>query len=199
MDNLVLNLSLYTGIDLSAVFKDEDLTGVGIQNDSYITFYKNPNIDISVKYKLETILGETDWKNLIEMFKSQDEQKVLDFFNLGKKEEDTGDFLVLYLQPDTTIHNYLEILHTGLKGVFNNKSDEKYNPYVNLATLNSGKAKDYMFNPTLSLILEKATFSLDDIALFKDNKKYQVTTENAVSRYFRQLHLEQDKEYYDEN
>ena len=42
---LMLSLSLWTGVDLSAVFKDEDLKDTGIERDSHITVFFSPDKD----------------------------------------------------------------------------------------------------------------------------------------------------------
>lgn len=205
---IMLDLTFWTGIDLSAVFKDEDLTAQGIERDSHLTVLYAEDTEIphkGLQENMKTILGDSDWKELLEEFKSQNPKKILDHFSLGVFEGDGRDFLVLLLQPDSPLYDSLQILHTGLKGFYKVKTKfPEYKPHMTLATLEKGKAKDYIFNPVLNLILEKATFTTDDFVIshgdtgvYEDYKRCQITTENAVTRFFRQLRLEKEAEYYD--
>lgn len=205
---IMLGLTLWTGIDLTAVFKDEDLMANGIERDSHITTLYSEGKEIpreNLEETMKTILGKEDWDKLLSEFKKQDPLKVVDHFSLGIFEGDGQDYLVLRLQPESPLFDTLYILHTGLKGHFGvSPKFPDYKPHVTLATLEKGKAKDYMFNPTLNLVLEKATFTTDDFIIsygetgvYEDYKRYQVTTENAVTRYFRQLQASKDKDYYD--
>ena len=188
---LMLSLSLWTGVDLSAVFKDEDLKDTGIERDSHITVFFSPD---------KVILGDDN--NFLESFKTQDRLKVMDYFEIGKFENES-DYLVLKLQPGNDLYNTLGILNTGLTSSYDIKSTFKnYTPHMTLAELEPGKAKNYMFSSTLGLILESAEFSVDDLVLSHGDgegnyKHFQITSENAVSRYFRQKELERDKEYFD--
>ena len=204
----MMAMTLWTGIDFTAVFKDEDLMAGGIERDSHITVLYAEKQEIprtNLQGVMSTILGKEDWEKLITEFKKQNPLKVIDHFSLGMFEGDGQDYLVLRLQPDSPLYDTLQILHTGLKGHFGvSPKFPDYKPHVTLATLKEGKAKDYIFNPTLGLILERATFTTDDFILsygdtgvYEDYKRYQVTTENAISRYFRQLRALKDKEYYE--
>ena len=78
---LMLSMSLFTGIDLSAVFKEEDLIGTGIERDSHVTVFFSPDKVISktgMLDKINTLLGEDS--DFIEKFKLQERYKVLDYF-----------------------------------------------------------------------------------------------------------------------
>lgn len=199
---LMLQVSLWTGIDLSAVFKEEDLKDSGIELDSHITIFYSDKIvpKEGLLNNIKTILGEDN--NFLESFKDPTKFKVLDYFELEKFENDS-DYLVLKLQSDNELYNNLGILNTGLMSKYDLTSDFKnYTPHVTLAELQPGKAKNYMFSKTLGLILESALFSIDDLVLsygVGDNeyKHFQITSENAVTRYFRQRELERDKKYYE--
>lgn len=199
----MLSTSLWTGIDLSAVFKEEDLVGTGIERDSHITIFYTPKKVVpreGLLDKIKTILGEDN--KLLDKFKKRDRFKVLDFFELGKFENDS-DYLVLKLQPGSELYDSLSMLNSGLTTAYNIKQTfNTYTPHMTLAELEPGKAKDYMFSPTLGLILESAEFSLDDFVLsygdeYENYKHFQITSENAISRYFHQRELERDKEYFD--
>ena len=169
---LMLSMSLYTGIDLSAVFKDEDLVGTGIERDSHITVFFSPDKVISrigLLDKIKTILGEDS--DFIEKFKLQKKFKVLDYFELGKFENES-DYLVLKLQKDNELYNTLGILNTGLVSSYDIKPTFKdYTPHMTLAELQSGTAKNYIFSPVLGLILENAKFSIDDFVLSHGTKE----------------------------
>ena len=204
---IMLGCTLYTGVDFMAAFKSEDLIDPGVERDSHLTVLYSEGQEIPrerLPEIMETILGESDWENLISEFKAQTPKPVTEYFSLGVFPGEDKDFLVLVLQPDTPLYDTLQILHTGLKGHYGVSTKfPEYKPHMTLATFESGKAKDYVFNPTLGLILEKATFTLDDFIISYglpdepgDRKRYQVTTENAVSRFFRLLRAEKEAEYY---
>ena len=200
---LMLSMSLFTGIDLSAVFKEEDLIGTGIERDSHITVFFSPDKVISkigMLDKINTLLGEDS--DFIGKFKLQERYKVLDYFEVGKFENES-DYLVLKLQKDNELYDTLGILNTGLVSAYDIKSTFKdYTPHMTLAELQPGTAKNYMFSPILGLILESAEFSIDDFVLSygteeSEYKQFNITSENAVNRYFRQKELFKDKEYFD--
>ena len=110
---LMLSLSLWTGVDLSAVFKDEDLKDTGIERDSHITVFFSPDKVIpreGMLEKIKTILGDDN--NFLESFKTQDRLKVMDYFEIGKFENES-DYLVLKLQPGNDLYNTLGILNTA--------------------------------------------------------------------------------------
>ena len=198
---LMLSTSLWTGIDFSAVFKDEDLIDTGIERDSHITVFYSPDKIVpreGLLSNIETLLGEEEYKKLTKELKDNEPMRILDFFELGKFENDK-DYLVLKLQPENFLYDSLKILNTGLTSAYEIKSTfNEYVPHMTLAMLQPGKAKNYMFSSTLGLILETATFSIDDFVLsYGEEKKYQITTYNAVTRYFRQKEQERDREYYE--
>ena len=205
---LMLGLSVWTGIDLSAVFQPEDLVTQGIERDPHITVLYSEGKEVPITDMtgiMSTILGKSEWEELLSAFRSQTPKKIIDHFSLGLFEGDDRDHLVLRLQDDSPLYNTLQILHTGLKARYKVKTKfPEYKPHMTLATLEKGKAKEYMFNSVLGLILEKATFTVDDFIMSygktdepEDRKKYQITTENAVTRYFRQLRAVKDGDYYD--
>ena len=139
---LMLSLSLWTGIDLSAVFKDEDLKDTGIERDSHITLFYTDKIipREGMLEKIKTILGDDN--NFLESFKTQDRLKVTDYFEVGKFENES-DYLVLKLQPGNDLYNTLGILNTGLTSAYDIKPTFKdYTPHMTLAELEPGKAKN---------------------------------------------------------
>lgn len=197
---LMLATSLWTGIDFDAVFGEGDK----IERDSHITIFYDPSKTIEregMLDKIKILLGEDS--DFLDQLKEQEKFKVLDFFELGKFENDR-DYLVLKLQKGNMLYDTLEILNSGLTSAYDIKSTFKdYTPHMTLAELDPGKAKDYMFSPTLNLILETARFSLDDFVLSWGNeeeeyKHFNITSINAVDRYFRQKELEKSKDWYEE-
>ena len=194
----MLSMSLYTGIDFCAAFKDEDV--IELERDSHITiFYTDKEIPKDeVLDKIKTL----DESVLFGKMKSDDLYDVLDFFELGKFENQDEDFVVLKLQEDNFLYPQVSILETGLVSAFDLKRNfDSYRPHVTLAKLEKGKAKNYMFSPVLNSILETAKFGIDDFVMSYGEpgewKQYNLTSYNAVSRYFRQKELERDKKYYD--
>ena len=199
---LMLSMSLWTGIDLSGAFDDNDLKDTGIERDSHITIFYTDEKVIQREGLLEnirTILGGSDF---LDRLKEDSKFKVLDYFELGKFENES-DYVVLKLKKDTELFETLDILHTGLSAAYDIKSTfPEYTPHLTLAELNPGKAKQYMFSSVLGLLLETAMFKLDDFVLSngtedKKYKQFNVTSYNAVDRYFRQKELERDRMFYE--
>lgn len=200
--SLRLDTSLWTGLDLSAAFKDDDLLEDGIDIDSHIDILYNPNGLIEKEElldKIKTILGDDD-SLLKDLKKNPEKLNVLDYFELGKIEKIEGDYIVLKLNPETKLFSSLNMVNTGLSSSYELR-DSNYEPYMTLAKVKKGKGKDYMFSPILNMILSNAKFNIDDLVLsYKDKegkqKLFNITSNNAVERFFRQEELERDKEYY---
>ena len=198
--------SLWTGIDLYAVFDEEDLKDTGIEYDSHITALYSNDLVIpkdEVIQKIKDSIGDY-WLDLENLMKANDKLKVSDHFEISKFENDS-DYVIFKMRDDSDISRILAIINTSLSQIYGVKSDFKtYTPHMTLAELETGRASKYMFSPLLSKIYENAVFSLDDLVISygqkdkpKEYKQYNLTSYNAVTRYFRQKELERDKKYYE--
>lgn len=194
---ILLGLTFWKDIDFSAVFKDEDLTALGIEKDPHITILegdKFPREELIGTIKI--LIGSDDWGKLMDILKEHEPEKVLDHFSLGSVTDEEGrEKVVLYLQPESPYYDMLQILRTGLKERYGDNEEDEYKPYLTLANLRRGRSKGYVFNQVLGMVLENSSFALDDFILWEGEKKYQITTENAVDRFFRQLRSEEGKDF----
>ena len=187
---VMLMTSLWTGIDFYAVFDEEDLKDTGIEYDSHITALYSGDLVISKDEALEN------------MFKENEKLKVSDHFEISKFENDS-DYLIFKVREDSDIYRLMSLMNKGLSRAYGINSEFTYTPHMTIAELEVGKASKYVFSPLLSKIYENAVFSLDDLVISygqKDKpgeyKQYNLTSFNAVTRYFRQKELERDQKYY---
>lgn len=202
---VMLMTSLWTGIDFYAVFDEEDLKDTGIEYDSHITALYAGDLVIPRNEVLENIkLSLSDyWTDLENLLKENEKLKVSDHFEISKFENDS-DYVIFKLREDSDIYKLMTLMNKGLVRTYGINSEfATYTPHMTLAELEVGTASKYMFSPLLSKIYENAVFSLDDLVISygrKDKpgeyKQYNLTSFNAVTRYFRQKELERDREYY---
>ena len=201
---VMLMTSLWTGIDFYAVFDEEDLKDTGIEYDSHITALYSGDLVIPKNEALENIKNSMGdyWEDLENMFKENEKLKVSDHFEISKFENDS-DYLIFKVREDSDIYRLMSLMNRGLSRAYGINSEFTYTPHMTIAELEVGKASKYVFSPLLSKIYENAVFSLDDLVISygqKDKpgeyKKYNLTSFNAVSRYFRQKELERDRQYY---
>lgn len=201
---IMLMTSLWTGIDFYAVFDEEDLKDTGIEYDSHITAIYTTEI-IQKAGVLDTIkvsLGDY-WKDLESLMIENEKLKVSDYFEISKFENDS-DYVIFKLREDTDLYKIMSLINKSLSSNFGVKSEfTSYTPHMTIAELEPGTASKYMFSPLLSEIYEKAVFSIDDLVIsygIEDKpgeyKQFNLTSFNAVNRYFRQKELERDRQYY---
>lgn len=201
---VMLSTSLWTCVDLFALFNDDDLKDTGVELNSHITLlfssdrvYPKSDILDSIKRSL----GDTEWDNFKDLLKSKEKLKVTDYFDLSKFENDS-DYVILRLRDDSDLFRELGMINKGLSLELGIKGDYGvYKPHMTLAELEPGAAKKYMFKKTLTHAVETALFSVDDLVISygiknKSNmyKEFNLTSYNAVDRYFRQQQLQKNKE-----
>lgn len=202
----MLMTSMWTGIDLYAVFDEEDLKDTGIEYDSHITALYSNDLVIprgEVLERIKDCMGDY-WLDLENLMKANDKLKVSDHFEISKFENDS-DYAIFRMREDSDIARLLTMMNTGLTNIYGVNSDfNSYKPHMTLAELEPGTAGKYMFSSLLSQIYENAVFSVDDLVISygqKDKpgeyKQYNLTSYNAVKRYFRQKELERDRKYYE--
>ena len=201
---LMWAIGLYTPVDLASIFKNEDLRGTGLELDSHLTLLYAQNKILPRKdmmSDIEMILGP-EFEGLIDVCKTENHLKVLDFFELGSFENDS-DYIVLKLRKDSDTYKMLSLINKGMKTKYEVSSEfSEYTPHITLAELQPGKAKEYLGNDNLRLLLENSYFDFEDIMIsfgtsseVVDRKQYFLTQYKNIDRYFRLKHLkEYDKE-----
>lgn len=206
---LMLMSSLWTGINLRAAIDEEDLKDTGVELDSHITVLYAPNQVLpreSLYKSIEDLIGDDYFQDLENILKKDEKMKVFDFFELSKFENDS-DYLILKLLPETDLYRLLSLINKNLVQLFGIKSEfDTYKPHMTLAELEKGTAKKYVLSSQVLKILESAVFSLDDLIISYaivdkpgEYKHFNITSYNAVDRYFRQKELERDNKWYEEN
>lgn len=201
---LMWAIGLYTPVDLASIFKNEDLRETGLELDSHLTLlYAQGKIlpRKDMMSDIEMILSE-EYEGFLDTCKTENRFKVLDVFELSSFENDS-DYIILKMKKDNESYRILSLINKGLKTKYGVSSEfSEYTPHLTLAQLKLGKAKDYLRNENLKLILENSYFDFEDIMIsfgtssdVNDRKQYFLTQYKNVDRYFRLKHLkEYDKE-----
>ena len=190
---IMMNCSLYLPVSVSALFNSEDLKDTGLELEPHITLLYAQGKELpkmNIMSDIETILGE-DFDNFIKFIKEENTDQVFKYFELGMFENDS-DYVILKLKPGSEIYDYLGLINKGLMMKYDVKSTySTYTPHLSLAELQPGKAKEYLKDPRLDLVLEKSYVSFEDLVLSigpsntpVDRQRYNLTTFSAVDYYF---------------
>jgi hypothetical protein len=195
---LMLGVNLMTPVDLGCIFDTTDLKDTGVELDSHITllFAQGKMIDrYDIMPDIKTILGDEDYRKLLNLCKQECTFKVLNFFDLSSFENDS-DYIILKLKKNTDFYLRLFNINKGLKSKYNVSSDfNNYTPHISLAELQPGTAKKYLDNGNLKLILNETYIDFEDIFISYggsgevDRKQYFLTKFKCLERYFRTLKL----------
>lgn len=196
---LMWAIGLYTPVDLASVFNSEDLRGTGLELDSHITLLYAQGKTLpreSMLTDIELILGDK-FKGFMDICKTDNHFKVLDLFELGNFENDSG-YVVLKLKKDIDIYKDLSLINKGLRTKYGVTSDfSEYTPHLTLAELNPGTSSKYLELDKLKLLLESSYVDFEDIMIsfgisgeVTDRKQYFLTQYKNVDRYFRLRQLE---------
>ena len=204
---LMLACALYTPVDLSSIFEDEDLKDTGIEKESHITllYAQNKVIDrSSLLDDIRIILDDSDkfsYTGFIDSLKDDKfvSNNVLDSFDIGKFENDS-DYIVLKLKKSVDIFNILNIINKGLRIKYDVQSEFSYTPHITLAELKPGTADKYLASGKLKLVLENTKIKFEDLIIsygpsnvVEDREKYNLTTFHAVDRFFREENLKREE------
>ena len=204
---LMLACALYTPVDLSSIFEDEDLKDTGIEKESHITllYAQNKIIDRgSLLDDIRIILDDSDkfsYTGFIDSLKDDKfvSNNVLDSFDIGKFENDS-DYIVLKLKKNVDIFNVLNIINKGLRIKYDVQSEFSYTPHITLAELKPGTADKYLASKKLQLVLENTKIKFEDLIIsygpsnvVEDREKYNLTTFHAVDRFFREENLKREE------
>lgn len=204
---LMLACALYTPVDLSSIFEDEDLKDTGIEKESHITllYAQNKIIDrSSLLDDIRIILDDSDkfsYTGFIDSLKDDKfvSNNVLDSFEIGKFENDS-DYIVLKLKKSVDIFNVLNIINKGLRIKYDVQSEFSYTPHITLAELKPGTADKYLASKKLKLVLENTKIKFEDLIIsygpsgvVEDREKYNLTTFHAVDRFFREENLKREE------
>ena len=204
---LMLACALYTPVDLSSIFEDEDLKDTGIEKESHITllYAQNKVIDrSSLLDDIRIILDDSDkfsYTGFIDSLKDDKfiSNNVLDSFEIGKFENDS-DYIVLKLKKSVDIFNILNIINKGLRIKYDVQGEFSYTPHITLAELKPGTADKYLASRKLKLVLENTKIKFEDLIIsygpsnvVEDREKYNLTTFHAVDRFFREENLKREE------
>lgn len=192
---LMLGVNLITPVSLGCIFETPDLKDTGIELDSHITLlYAQDKIipKENILKDIREIMGNDDYKKLMELCNKECALKVLDYFELGNFENDS-DYVVLKLKRNIDLFRKLSSINSGLKEKYNVDSTfSSYNPHITLAELKPGSSEKYMKSEKLSLVLEETYLDFEDLSIsYEYGKLFYLTQFKCIDRFFR---LQKDKE-----
>lgn len=200
---LMLACALYTPVNLSSVFDSSDLKDTGVELESHITLLYAMGLRIpreNLLSEIEMILGEEDFNELLSTLENSEwsNSRVFDEFELSSFKNDL-DYIVLKLKKESKYYKVFSLINKGLRSKYGVSSDYLYTPHLTLARLVPGKSEKYLGSEKLKLILDHSLISFEDLTIsygpsnvVEDREKYNLTTFNAVSRYFRECRLKED-------
>ncbi len=164
---LLLTVTLETGIDLDAVFKEEDLVDSGVENDHHITIFYDRGDKIYGDFTedCKQFLGKSEFDTFQEFLSGED----LFFPTMKEFElscfENNNDYDVVILElKDNEIKRVLSKLNKGFSEKYNIQSDYPvYTPHVTLAYVGKGNGKKYLESQQLQLVLKPSQIRFDDL------------------------------------
>lgn len=192
-------IDLRLDASLGAIFKEEDLSGAGVEYDSHITiaYAKDQVLDPEDDVFQESI---KKLREFVDSIKDKEEHTVpiLSLFELDKFENDS-DYIILRLKRDNIYYRLLKKAHDKLVEGYDIELDYlDYTPHVTLAELNPGEADKYLNNKLLWNLLEGGAVHFEDLCMssgrkgIRDFKQKFITKFNLVDRFFRIRDLERE-------
>lgn len=201
---LMLAMNLSTPVSLGCVFKEEDLKDTGVELDSHITLLYAQGKRVEWKGLLGDIrelIGEEDWRWLMDMIQGDEFYSVFDLFELGLFENDS-DYVILKLRKGTALYRVLSLINKGLSIKEGVKSEfSTYIPHLSLAELEPGKGREYVTNETLHEILSDSIVGIEDLFISygtsegtEDREQRWLTSKKCINRFFRLINLRKELE-----
>jgi 2'-5' RNA ligase len=197
---IMLAANLISPVSLSCVFDSEDLKDTGVEFDSHVTLLyakstkleRNEIMDVlNNAVAIKEVLGNSSIEKYIKELSEKEPVPVLDLFELGSFENDSG-YLVLKLKQDTPEFKIFSAINEGLSDEFGVKSDfSSYNPHLTIAELNPGLTKKYLNDYSLNSILRSSQVCFEDLILsygmtgVSDFTVYNLTCNMGGDRFFR--------------
>ena len=210
---LMMAMSLETPVDLGYLFDTEDLQGTKIEFETHVTLLYAPGVVIPKEGMLddiESLIGPREFDVMINKLRNAAELPKGWFgsiWELGSFSNDS-DYLVLKLtNVDNPYASWLRdtfgVINKGLKRKWGITSEYPYTPHITLAELKPGTVGKYLEDSKIKKVLSDSILSFSDLVLSigpsggdmgggKDRKQYNLTSYNAVNRYFQQETLRKE-------
>jgi len=185
---LMTNLEL--PVSLGSIFKD----GEKLQYNSHIQIITVPDRILEKDNVRNAITSTYIEKLKVERDVDMYSIPVNDLFNLSSYDKN----IVLMMKEGNEWYEMLEKLHSKFAEKYNVKEKGKYRPYIVLAE-DCLETDEYLNNPELEMVLRDSLVHFEDFSMtytngFEDIKEINITSFNAVPRYFRVRELESEEE-----
>lgn len=200
-DSLVaLAIEIESPVIFETAFDLDDLVGDGVELNTQVIllFAKYQEINKKEIMPLLQNYCPKELEDIVNLCETKEQFDVLDYFDLDTYSDKSSSYVILNLKKegkddDDRLYKALKAIHKVIKNKYClDDSDMKleYSPHIILARVNKGLGKKYANSKLLESILENSKFSLDDFTISYHNGTHNVTTFNAVERFFR---LERDE------
>lgn len=216
---LMMAMILETPISLAYCFASEDLKYPEIESHVTLLYaqgYEVEKEEISeLKRLVWDVMSYSDREYVLEQLK--DEQYLPSdwfgtVFTLDKFSNDKADYLILKLNEKDPLGEVLgrifRIIHKTVKSRWGVKTTfSNYTPHITLAVLFPGCADKYLEDIELHHVLEDSHLALSDFILSvgpasengdPDRIQWNLTTFNAVDRYFKLIEAKKELEKYNQ-
>lgn len=211
---LMMAMILETPISLAYCFASEDLKYVEIEPHVTLLYAQGYEVSKSEITPLKTyiwdLMSTSDREYVLTQLKDQDylpEDWFGTIFTLDKFSNDNADYLILKLNEDDPVGEILgrifRIIHKSIKARWEVKTTFDYTPHLTLAALLPGTAEKYINDISLHHVLEDSHIALSDFILSigpssedgtPDRLQWNLTSFNAVDRYFQILEAKKSVE-----
>ena len=203
---LMMAMSLETPVELGYLFDTEDLQRTGIEFETHTTLLYAPGVVIpkdGILEDIESLMGPREYDVMITKLKEAEEFPKGWFggiWELGSFSNDS-DYLVLKLtNVDNPYASWLRdtfgVINKGLKRKWDVTSEYSYTPHITLAELKPGTVGKYLEDSRIKSVLSASSLSWSDLVFSVgpsggdmgngvDRKQYNLTSYNAVQRYFQ--------------
>ena len=192
---LSLAIKIESPVIFETAFDLEDLVGDGVELNTQIVILftkyhelgKKDIIPLLQKYCMK------DLEMIIKLCESGEQFDILDYFDLDTYNDSSSSYVILKLKEENTegdasLYKAFKSIHKVVKNEYcldDNEAGIEYSPHIILARVKKGLGKKYANSKLLDSILKNSKFSLDDFTITYQNGVHNVTTYNAVDRFFR--------------
>lgn len=200
---LMMAMNLETPVGLGYLFDKEDLHGTGVEVESHVTLLYASGIEIpksDLLKDIEVLLGPREFDVLMKKLEEAElfpEDWFGTIWELGSFSNDS-DYLILKLtnSSDPTsdwIRSTFGVINKGLKRKWGIESEYTYTPHITLAELKLGTVRKYLEDSRIYNVLSDSLLSWSDLVLsigpsgdgVRDRIQYNLTSYNAIDRYFQ--------------
>lgn len=198
---LALAIKIESPVIFETAFDLEDLVGDGVELNTQIVilFTKYHELDKKAIIPLLQKYCMKDLEMIVKLCESGEQFDVLDYFDLDTYNDSSSSYVILKLKEENTegddsLYKAFKSIHKVVKNEYcldDSESNMEYSPHIILARVKKGLGKKYASSKLLGSILKNSKFSLDDFTITYQEGVHNVTTYNAVDRFFR---LKRDEE-----